>query len=52
MLSGVTAKWFAVLFGALPVLYGLDVLFGKAGKRPILTIGNFDLKQSARDHSK
>jgi hypothetical protein len=52
MLSGLTAKWFAVLFGALPVLYGLDVLFGNGGKMRILTIGNFDLKQSDRDQSK
>ena len=52
MFTGFAEKWFAVFFGLVPFIYGLDVLVSKGGRLKILSIGNIDLKPLDRNRSK
>jgi len=52
MFTGFGKLWFAVIFGAAPILYGLDVLLNKGEKMKILSIGNFDFRTLDRTLSK
>jgi hypothetical protein len=52
MFTGFGRLWFAILFGAVPILYGLDVLISKGEKMKILSIGNFDFKTLDRTRPK